>query len=51
MNYKINIANYHAISELPKFDLVIDSSTLVLYRNSSIDLTDKVIQRYDSLKK
>ena len=34
-----------------KFDLVIDSSTLVLYRNSSIDLTDKVIQRYDSLKK
>ncbi|MBE17448.1 MAG: hypothetical protein CMH79_01680 [Nitrospinae bacterium] len=38
------------VAKEQKFDLVIDSSTLVLYRNSSIDLTNKVIQRYDSLK-
>ena len=38
------------VAKEQKFDLVIDSSTLVLYRNSSIDLTNKVIQRFDSLK-
>jgi len=38
------------VAKEEKFDLVIDSSTLVLYRNSSIDLTNKVIQRYESLK-
>tara|TARA_Y100000590_G_C15607344_1_gene972465 strand:- start:597 stop:1136 length:540 start_codon:yes stop_codon:yes gene_type:complete len=38
------------VAKEQNFDLVIDSSTLVLYRNSSIDLTNKVIQRYDSLK-
>lgn len=39
------------IAKEKNFDLVIDGSTLVLYRNNSIDLTNKVIQRYESLKK
>ena len=38
------------VAKEKNFDLVIDGSTLVLYRNKSIDLTNKVIQSYESLK-
>ena len=39
-NYKINIANYHAISELPKFDLVIDCCA-----EAAVEVSKKEIDR------